>query len=541
MATTHMMNTIKEMVRQASVELEKAHPTTLLEIYKIYQKLVKQWPGKEKEVLVPMKELYARTRERTDLEKIQPEEVLRFCGQEIAKQKVAVNQKKKLANASRTPGGVPFGPGGPSMRPQQQVAPQSATSVLAPMEVMQLRAQILTYVAKMERFTADLAMSSVNNLSTRVVAGMVGLSWADQPRDLAALVQKLTSLAPSQVAQVGLSSQELLLILNFAKHFSIDLVPINALVTSQKKYESDFTKKILAANKAGTFMNKSSGTATSQAGLPPVKQTVPFKAKHDPSSQVVKKFMQNVLKNAVSNKSPVSTENSLAKFSEMLSSAGATLLKPGQQQVADRKPAPPETKSLAGGSASLSAASSVQSLAISKKFPHLTISSVDKGKIASSASSPSASPSRGMSVKGPPATVHNATVTRPFGVKAFATLHADSTNIAGGESRSPAAVAGYSSGKGQTAASGETRSPVSRPSAAGGAAGMWKASAGTVGRSPGNKSNQAKIALGGNQSIAALRDFKAQVKIQVQTLAKRKLVENLMYSYPVYFSGVYSV
>ena len=493
MATTHMMNTVKEMSRRTG----GASSTALLEIYKVQLKLVKQWPGKEKDLLPPMRELYAKTRERTDWDKIPAEEVLKFCAQEVAKQKVATSVRKKMANAiGRPAASSQFASGGgftTNPHQQPQPAPQQMTAF---MEVKQQRAQILAYVAKMERFTADLAISSVSQLPANVVAGMIGLNWADQPRELVALQGKLAGLKPSQLAQAGLSSSELLHILSFARHFNMDLVHINTLVANQKKYESDFTKKFLAASRASTFV-----------GLPPVKQTVPFKAKHDASSHA---------------------ESSLAKFNQMLGSSGVTVTKPGGPSTGpDTQP----SATSASASSSSGAQTLVQSMDMSKKFPHLTISSVDPSKVAAATtfnSSSSATEIRAVPVAVATTSAAPTVGGRPIYIKSFASLHADSTNISGGD-RSPAGksnaaatpppetnsarpvVMGSGRAGGFPGSNGPKSSMSVKPVAGAGARKMSMATG--MGRPPGagnKKTNEVK--LGQGKSIVALRDFKAQVK-----------------------------
>ena len=55
-ASTYLFNTIKSRIASDSVD----KTSLLLELHKIYQKLQKQWSGKEKEVLGNMKELYCK-------------------------------------------------------------------------------------------------------------------------------------------------------------------------------------------------------------------------------------------------------------------------------------------------------------------------------------------------------------------------------------------------------------------------------------------------------------------------------------------------
>jgi len=561
MATTHLMNTIKEAARRPG-------PTLLLHIYQVYQKLAKQWPGKEKDLLAPMRELYARSRQLTDWEKISSEEVLKFCAQETSRQKTALIQKKRMANAAAR--GTSFG-GAPSQQTAQPTAAMTSqpSAGISPAELLNLRTHMLAYVSKLERFTADLAISSVSNLPPSVVADMVGLHWADQPREVTTLVQNLLTIGPQQLTQIGLSSTELTHILNFARYLSsVDLAPINLLVANQKKYEADITRKILAANRAGgSFGAKLGGSAAPgppSSGLPPLKQTVPFKAKHESSPQVVQKCMQNAVQHALAKSSPSATEKSMAKYSQILGATGVTVTKPGQATAsnvprqATGGPAAAEGEPKSEKSSLLQS----QSLSISKKFPHLTISSVDQNKMSTGTSNTNT----GVSVstpatKAPPAVTSN--TSRPLAVKAFASLHADSTNINAGQSRQlpsagkvPVASAGGSrspalsasqhadgkSEQGPPAASISSRLPpalygqntgVKSQGLNAGSSGSLMAKpapvAASSGKAPSNapkgrpaagKSSQqgARNVVSGGHGLVALRDFKAQVRVRTSVI-----------------------
>jgi hypothetical protein len=562
MATTHLMNTIKEVSRRTTDEA--GSQATLLDVHKVYLKLIKQWPGKEKDLLGSMKELYAKMRGRpgTDADKIPAEEVVKFCAQEVAKQKAATSIKKKMAGSmlGRPPAaaGQLNNPGvsgsgtqqQQSVQQQQQQQQQQATvpqqqqqSSAALMEVLQQRAHILAYVAQMERFTADLAISSVSQLPASVVAGMVGLTWADQPRDLTALVSRLAALKPSQMARVGLSSTELGHILNFAKHFNVELGNLAVLLTNQKRYESELTKKFLAASRAGNFMGGSSSS------MPPVKQTVPFKAKHEGSPHAVKKAVQQAVKNVLPTRSPVTSSSTAAEksgpgtmsavYNQLLGNSGITITKP-RVVAADIRPTGATAEKATGATAPTPPAAAVMKGLDMKKFPHLTISSVDfSGKAASSGATTPTSSVAAPAVKTVPAvasSVATAAASRPLSVKSFASLHADSTNINTGVRANPVpavsttASSALSSlpqqisvsrtvvggnrasfvGGGESAA----KSPLSSKS---GASAAYARKVTVMGQPPPattakgvTKSNEPKRGQGSSKSIAALRDFKAQ-------------------------------
>ena len=61
-ASTYLNTALKSIVARVDINKERQRPHESLEMYKRYQKLLKVWPGKEKDILVHMKELYAKIR-----------------------------------------------------------------------------------------------------------------------------------------------------------------------------------------------------------------------------------------------------------------------------------------------------------------------------------------------------------------------------------------------------------------------------------------------------------------------------------------------
>ena len=79
---------------RVDVNKERQRPYESLEMYKRYQKLLKVWPGKEKDILVHMKELYAKIRGRLEeKDKITDSEVIKFCAQEASKARAMANPR----------------------------------------------------------------------------------------------------------------------------------------------------------------------------------------------------------------------------------------------------------------------------------------------------------------------------------------------------------------------------------------------------------------------------------------------------------------
>ena len=91
MASTYLNTGVKAIVKNVDIEKERRKPTETLEIYKLFQKLQKTWPGKEKDVLVHMKELFALVKGREDRDRITDGEVVKFCALEASKARAAAN------------------------------------------------------------------------------------------------------------------------------------------------------------------------------------------------------------------------------------------------------------------------------------------------------------------------------------------------------------------------------------------------------------------------------------------------------------------
>ena len=93
-ASTYLNTALKSIVSRVDVNKERQRPYESLEMYKRYQKLLKVWPGKEKDILVHMKELYAKIRGRLEeKDKISDSEVIKFCAQEASKARAMANPR----------------------------------------------------------------------------------------------------------------------------------------------------------------------------------------------------------------------------------------------------------------------------------------------------------------------------------------------------------------------------------------------------------------------------------------------------------------
>ena len=79
-ASTYLNTALKSIVSRVDVNKERQRPHESLEMYKCYQKILKVSPGKEKDILVHMKELYAKICGRLEeKDEISDSEVIQFC------------------------------------------------------------------------------------------------------------------------------------------------------------------------------------------------------------------------------------------------------------------------------------------------------------------------------------------------------------------------------------------------------------------------------------------------------------------------------
>ena len=100
-ASTYLNTALKSIVSRVDVNKERQRPHESLEMYKCYQKILKVSPGKEKDILVHMKELYAKILGRLEeKDEISDSEVIQFCAQNAfkpsTKEMRATNRVKPL-------------------------------------------------------------------------------------------------------------------------------------------------------------------------------------------------------------------------------------------------------------------------------------------------------------------------------------------------------------------------------------------------------------------------------------------------------------
>ena len=101
MAATYLNTALKSIRDKMNVEKERKKPVETLEIFKLYQKMSKTWPGKEKDIFVHLKEMYAAIKNRTeDKEKITEAEVVKFCNSETARLRALANPKTSVPSVT---------------------------------------------------------------------------------------------------------------------------------------------------------------------------------------------------------------------------------------------------------------------------------------------------------------------------------------------------------------------------------------------------------------------------------------------------------
>ena len=99
-ANTYLLGATKNLIKTANLEAERRSPKAILEIHKVYVKLQKLWPGKEKELAPYLKDFYAQVKMREDKDKVTIEEALRFCVAETTRQRLAMNNKQTTSSST---------------------------------------------------------------------------------------------------------------------------------------------------------------------------------------------------------------------------------------------------------------------------------------------------------------------------------------------------------------------------------------------------------------------------------------------------------
>ena len=147
------------------VDKERKKPQETLEVYKLYQKMSKSHPGKEKEIFVHLKEMYAAIKNRTEeKDKITEAEVTKFCNSETARLRALANPKPPAVSASQAPGGA----AAQTAQKGAAVGDSTKEKTLASANLQQW-AKFLADQQKMNQFQSLLSMAGgLPNMSVQV-------------------------------------------------------------------------------------------------------------------------------------------------------------------------------------------------------------------------------------------------------------------------------------------------------------------------------------------------------------------------------------
>ena len=165
MAATYLNTALKSIRDKMDVQKERKKPVETLEIFKLYQKMSKTWPGKEKEIFVHLKEMYAAIKNRTEeKDKITEAEVTKFCNSETARLRALANPKPPAVSASQAPGGA----AAQTAQKGAAVGDSTKEKTLASANLQQW-AKFLADQQKMNQFQSLLSMAGgLPNMSVQV-------------------------------------------------------------------------------------------------------------------------------------------------------------------------------------------------------------------------------------------------------------------------------------------------------------------------------------------------------------------------------------
>ena len=312
MAATYLNAALKSIRDKMDVEKERKKPVETLEIFKLYQKMSKAWPGKEKDIFSHLKEMYAAIKNKTeDKDKITESEVVKFCNSETARLRALANPKTPVSSAPTTSSTV-----AQSAKTTSQAAGVTGNKDKvtggnnSTMAMLQQWGQILADQQRMVQINALLAMSSaLPNMTPKDIAAFCGLKETDLA-NLAAYTSTIASLSPTNLASFGITSSHLSQLAQISSITGGSQTQMAAQAAKQAQFEQDMIRSYMggAASAALTSMtNKTSSTTTSSQsksqGLS-VKQTAQFKAKQQTSAAAAtKKTVSKVMSLTAGSKS----------------------------------------------------------------------------------------------------------------------------------------------------------------------------------------------------------------------------------------------
>lgn len=258
MAITYLLNTIKEMVAKVSLEAEMKKPSIILDIFRVYQKLLKLWTGKEKEVLAQLKDLYCKIKGRSDKDKISNEEVIKFCNLEINRQKTT-NYVSSRAQTGLQPSTTQSMTSTSTLVGSANTGIKSATTILsntcatiavsatnttatnivsnataiAQSEEIKQKSLLLAYLQKVMNFQEMVALS-LPNMTNQDISAVCDLKWEEQPKKINFFFQSLLKMSLVQLRAINFDSTKLSVIHSFAVRVGLVPSSVNVYVSRLK-------------------------------------------------------------------------------------------------------------------------------------------------------------------------------------------------------------------------------------------------------------------------------------------------------------------
>jgi len=281
MANTYLINTIKQIVTKAVTETETRRISSLLDIYRVYQKLVKQWPGKDKEVLSFVKELYGKIKGRSEKDKISNDEVFKFCNQEMGKQRSG-SKNATSSTVWSSSGGVQGNKPNPAststipttgFQPRTYNSKQSTPSLQSstqpsnpssnlPSLTPESQKHFTEYLDKISRFQ-EMVFMNIPNMSLNHIASLSDLKFEDQPRNVNSLFQALQKMSQSDLKSLNIDTTKLNLIARFATSIGLIQSAVNCYVSRIKSIINPVPVPVVQKTKP--IMQPTPGSSTSPA------------------------------------------------------------------------------------------------------------------------------------------------------------------------------------------------------------------------------------------------------------------------------------
>jgi len=209
MSITYLVNIIKGI--KSKVDTEAKTLTGILDIYKVYQKLQKTWPGKDKEVLGYLKEMYGRFKGKGEKEKITNEEVTRFCNTELNKGKPGGRPTITTNFATRPV---------VTAQPKQTVITPVQTSQVSVAEILKQSGAIMAHLERIKNYQ-EMAAMGIPNITPSDMAACCNLVYADEPKNVNKLFQNLLKMNLQQLNMIKFDIRKLDLIAAYATKLGI--------------------------------------------------------------------------------------------------------------------------------------------------------------------------------------------------------------------------------------------------------------------------------------------------------------------------------